>query len=289
VVNRGDNNVSVFLGNGDGSFQPAANYGTASGPKFAAVADLDGDGDNDMAVSCDLNIATILFNNGDGTFQPPVLIPAEGCQNITASDLDNDNDMDLITASYVHPNPGYACVMLNNGDGTFGAPVYYLATRVPHAVYAADFDDDGDNDLALANRDAGDISVLLNNGDATFEPAINYQTGLSPSSLLGIDFDGDSDLDLVVANSSSDDVHVMLNLSEVSGGPCCEVRGDIDHDGALLPTDAVYFVNWLWRGGPEPLCIDEADVNGNESVDPQDCIYLVSYFWSGGAAPVPCP
>jgi len=75
----------------------------------------------------------------------------------------------------------------------------------------------------------------------------------------------------------------------VVGAGCCLNRGDIDHDGAVVPTDAVYFVNWLWRAGPEPPCIDEADVEGDDDVDPMDCVYFVNFLWNGGPAPVPCP
>src|ERR1700756_4391683 len=69
--------VTVMLGNGDGSFQPAMDFQTAFGPQSIAVADFNGDGYDDLAVSCagvlidssDSSIS-ILFSNGDGTFAP---------------------------------------------------------------------------------------------------------------------------------------------------------------------------------------------------------------------------
>jgi len=73
------------------------------------------------------------------------------------------------------------------------------------------------------------------------------------------------------------------------GESCCLLRGDITHDGSVDPLDAVYFVNYLWRGGPPPPCMEEADVDGSGAVDPLDVIYLVNHFWNGGTPPVPCP
>jgi hypothetical protein len=51
VANSGSNNVSVLLGNGDGSFQAAVNYGVVSFPRSVAVGDFDGDGRMDLAVA----------------------------------------------------------------------------------------------------------------------------------------------------------------------------------------------------------------------------------------------
>ncbi|MEW6411121.1 MAG: dockerin type I domain-containing protein [Candidatus Zixiibacteriota bacterium] len=69
---------------------------------------------------------------------------------------------------------------------------------------------------------------------------------------------------------------------------CCEIMGDLNGDGYLDPLDITYFVNWLWKGGPDPACEDEVDVNGDLAGDPLDLTYLVNYTWKGGAAPVPC-
>ncbi len=70
---------------------------------------------------------------------------------------------------------------------------------------------------------------------------------------------------------------------------CCEISGDINHDGVLDPLDITYFVNYLWKFGDVPPCEEEVDVNGDNDVDPLDLTYLVDYFWKSGPAPAPCP
>jgi hypothetical protein len=69
---------------------------------------------------------------------------------------------------------------------------------------------------------------------------------------------------------------------------CCEVMGDLNDDGVLSMSDIIYFVNWMWKGGPAPSCMEEVDVNGDLASGVGDIIYIVNYLWKGGPAPVPC-
>ncbi|MEW6412379.1 MAG: S8 family serine peptidase [Candidatus Zixiibacteriota bacterium] len=70
---------------------------------------------------------------------------------------------------------------------------------------------------------------------------------------------------------------------------CCQLRGDIDHNGVLDPLDVTYFVNWMWKGGPDVPCPEECDNNGDGEIDPLDLTYLVNYIWKAGPAPEVCP
>jgi hypothetical protein len=70
VANSDSNNVSVLLGNGDGTFQAARNFGVGSYPLSVAVGDFNGDGVPDLAVAnASSNNVSVLLGNGDGTFQ----------------------------------------------------------------------------------------------------------------------------------------------------------------------------------------------------------------------------
>jgi hypothetical protein len=69
VANRAYNNVSVLLGNGDGTFRAAASYAVGSGPVSVAVGDFNGDGKLDLAVANEgSGDVSVLLGNGDGTF-----------------------------------------------------------------------------------------------------------------------------------------------------------------------------------------------------------------------------
>ena len=89
----------------------------------------------------------------------------------------------------------------------------------PAGLFAADFDGDGDSDVAAAVWQRDVVSVLLNNGDATLAPSTEYATGNSPLTIASADFDRDSDLDLAVANQSNLNVSVLLNNGDGSFAP----------------------------------------------------------------------
>jgi FG-GAP-like repeat len=98
--------VSVSLGNGDGSFQAAIfkpiglNLGTFPNPTQAISADINGDGKMDIVTNDrDANLLTVLLGNGDGTLQDPKPWSVnERPISLTASDLNNDGKLDLVSA-----------------------------------------------------------------------------------------------------------------------------------------------------------------------------------------------
>src|SRR6516162_5878655 len=73
VADFGSGDVSVLLGNGDGSFQPAHTFAAGSNPGALLVGDFNGDGVPELVVANDTNPGTVsvLLGNGDGSFQAP--------------------------------------------------------------------------------------------------------------------------------------------------------------------------------------------------------------------------
>ncbi len=104
--------LSILLNNGDGSFSPRINY-PVDGPGLSVFsADFDGDDDYDLAIG-----GSILLDNGIGTFSSGV--EYVGGSAIFSTDFDGDDDNDLAVV-----NPlDCVSILLNNGDGTFGAEV----------------------------------------------------------------------------------------------------------------------------------------------------------------------
>jgi len=96
---------------------------------------------------------------------------------------------------------------------------------LPRSVFSADFDSDGDKDLAVANRGCQYITVFMNNGDGTFADAINYGVGNNPNSVFSADIDGDDDFDLAVTNYTDDNVSILVNMSNIT---------DVQREGIAL-------------------------------------------------------
>jgi len=100
VANFGSSNVSVLLGNGDNTFQPAVNYAAGSGAINVVVGDLDGDSKQDLVVANNnTNTISVLKGNGDGTFQAAVnYTVGSNPRGLALIDLNSDNKLDLVTA-----------------------------------------------------------------------------------------------------------------------------------------------------------------------------------------------
>ncbi|UCG60693.1 MAG: PKD domain-containing protein, partial [Candidatus Zixiibacteriota bacterium] len=80
-----------------------------------------------------------------------------------------------------------------------------------------------------------------------------------------------------------------INGRVILGETCCMVAGDVDHDGSMNILDIDYFIDWLFRGGPEIGCFEEGDADGNLSLDLLDVDYMIDYLYRDGPPPVPCP
>ena len=201
VSNGGRSNVSVLLGNGNGTFQTAVNYGVGSGPYSVAVGDFNGDGRLDLvAANSGANSVSLLLGNGDGTFQSAVDYAVGSTPFwVAVGDFNHDGKLDLAVANFGSKN---VSVLLGKGDGTFEAAINYATGSGPASVAVGDFNHDGKLDLAVANLGRNNVSVLLGQGDGTFRPAIEYGAGSNPRWVAVGDFNGDGKVDLAVANNA---------------------------------------------------------------------------------------
>ncbi len=97
VANLYSNDVSILLGNGDGTFQPQVTYAVGRGPDSIVAGDFTGDGHLDLAVANSQdNTVSVLLGNGDGTFQPQVTYAVGSYPaSIVAGNFNGDGQLDL--------------------------------------------------------------------------------------------------------------------------------------------------------------------------------------------------
>ena len=218
--------VSILLGNGDGSFQSAATYALGFSPSSIFAGDINGDANLDLVVanacgkdsSCQSNgTATVLLGDGKGGFTSGGDVQLGNSPSaVTLGDLNGDGSLDLVAAYRADNKVG---VLLGNGDGTFKPQVTYKVGTAPSAVVVADFNGDGKRDVAVANFKDSKVSVLFGNGDGTLQSAVHYPVGVGPESLVAIDPNNSGRADLVTANGNGgvtprgSDVTVLRNLA----------------------------------------------------------------------------
>ena len=225
---------ALYRNNGDATFTDVtekAGVGDTGFGMAAVAADYDNDGDRDLFVT-NYGRDSLYLNNGDGTFTDVTQKAGVGSElwSLGASffDFDRDGLLDLYVGGYLVFDPEYRnfyaaeafpgplsyrgqkdILYRNKGDGTFedvtrAAGVYSTKGRAM-GVAACDIDDDGDEDLYVAN-DGMENYLYRNHGNGTFEE-IALRTGTAfgqngeATSAMGPefgDFDGDGLIDLLV-------------------------------------------------------------------------------------------
>ncbi|MFM1871902.1 MAG: hypothetical protein RL398_1324 [Planctomycetota bacterium] len=232
---------------------PLQTISTATGPFGVAAADLDGDGDLELA-ACDFITGTVHIVSGTPTafvFGSEVTLPCGGAPiDIAAADFTGDGRLDLAVS-----RSGFADVLILRNDAGLNF-ANHLAVPVgtdPNYLLTADFNADQRADLVVSNATSGTVSVLFG-GPSGFTGA-SYPAGAIPTALLAGDLTGDGKPDILVTAMGGAEFRVLAGdgkggfpvITAFPGtfGASDALLSDMDGDGradvvvASLVTDRV--------------------------------------------------
>ena len=207
AVVHSDGTVDIFLQDGVGDFYPNAGTMAGSSPTAIAIADFNGDGKADLAITNSAqDSVSILLGNGSGNFTAAASPPTGSTPKaIAVGDFNGDGIADLAVAN---SGADTVTVLLGKGDGTFTVEPVLDTGNTPVSLAIGPFNGADTSDIAVANEDpasnasTGTATILL----AQLTQTAIATTGIAPiagTHLVDASYPGDSNYAASVSTTTS--------------------------------------------------------------------------------------
>lgn len=236
----------VLLGDGKGGIRKSYDLGGIADRSYTGgLADFNGDGFLDIAVSNDRDRKLIYLNDGKANFSIGSEFgrPEWPTRNLSIADINADGLPDLILANRGNAtSPNYVC--LNLGGGKFNAECTPFAPYPSTTITTADINHDGMIDLVVPHRNGGQGFVYLGGADRKYPDSRRIPFGPPDATIrtaAAADFNGDKILDIVTIDETKG-VHLYLgkndltfstgtSLAEATIVPYALAIADVNKDG----------------------------------------------------------
>ncbi|WP_293211437.1 MULTISPECIES: DUF4347 domain-containing protein [unclassified Microcoleus] len=233
TANYYTNNVSLLLGNGNGTFGNATYFGVGSSPYTVAAGDFNSDGNPDLVTANrSSNNISIVLGNGNGSFNAATNLSVGSTPYfVLVGDFNKDGKSDFATANSGSNN---VSILLQNANETFGVATNFPVGNRPNYVALGDFNGDNNPDLATSNEGSSNVSIILGNGTGSFGAATNFSVATDPLAIAAGDFNVDGKLDIATANNGSEDVSLLLGSGNGTFGTVINFGVGINPQGIVV-------------------------------------------------------
>ena len=209
ICANNNNQLIVFTYTPAGGFFPHASLGVGTAPEYLLAADVNGDGSPDLiTVNNGDDTLSVLTNNGSGVFSTastPQLAPNAGPVWVVALDIYGTGKVELVSAN---AGNNTLTILTNGGFGQFGSNATINLPSTPTSLATADFNGDGEPDLAVAQT-INSVLVLTNNGAGGFgsNTVVNFR--VPQLSLAAMPINSSGLYDLITANYTANELTVL--------------------------------------------------------------------------------
>ncbi|MEW5925122.1 MAG: FG-GAP-like repeat-containing protein [Candidatus Zixiibacteriota bacterium] len=243
--------MTMLLGVGDGTFIPGTDIPMTCNNEGVVPLDFSNDGIPDLVAFHDEYALLFFENNGDGTFAEPDSMRIYGSPYlIFKADINADEYEDVCLAHYFW---GMISVFLNSGNGYFYDPQHYNISDYSRPACAADFDNDGDPDIAVASSNATDpdfYGVLWNRNEqlgtgidennhdllpGNFILSQNYPNPFNPTTIIEYTLSSKMPVEIEIINILGQTVTAIDEGIKTAGKYSCQWDGR-DQSGRTLPS-----------------------------------------------------
>jgi hypothetical protein len=198
-----------------GQFKKTVYYHAGKLPSQVVTGDFNNDGNTDLAFADWLsNQVVVLLGNGDGTFQKPLTISAPSPAALAVGDLNGDGNLDLAVIESGGSGSGALAIFLGEGNGKFRLNATYALGAHAGVVTLADFNGDGNLDVAAGDEGTGSsgvVRIFLGTGKGTLRKPTTYKVGAWLGLMAAGDLNGDHSPDLAVTEPMNGSIAVLLN------------------------------------------------------------------------------
>jgi hypothetical protein len=263
--------ITVFLGNGDGTFGAGTSFSAGHRPGAVVLADVNGDGKIDAVVTDFFSMdMMVVFGNGAGTFATPALgypVGGDVWTGPVVADFNGDGRPDVMIPSSIPDEWSSLVYLANTGNGAFVAPHDYFdpngavgTSADSYGMATADLNGDGLADFVVGNlSDDASVGVtvfLSNSTTKALHFSANYGSGGYLKFVALADIDGDGKVDLVASNG------------DPTQGTLLVFRGNGDGTFQTSPTS----ISVASGAGLGQLVVGDFDRNGRPDIAVLDTI-----------------